>query len=137
MGRYLPGAAIGLLFMYAGAMKALDPGQFAGDIENFRLVPHHAAVLLAIYLPWLEVICGFALLINRLRAGALCIFTTLCLVFLAALVSAKMRGLDISCGCFGHAHPHSLTTSLVTDSLLLFLLVLLLLHEFKAQNPKS
>jgi len=34
--------------------------------------------------------------------GALSILTALVVVFLVATIAAKVRGLDITCGCFGH-----------------------------------
>lgn len=129
------GAAIGALFIYAGILKALDPAQFAGDIANFRLLPHTATVALALYLPWLEIFCGATLIFKILHHGGLLILTGLCLGFLTALASAKYRGLDISCGCFGHSHPHPLVTSLLLDSALLAVLVFLLAREFV--RPKT
>ena len=108
--------AIGALFIYAGILKALDPARFAADIDNFRLLPHAAGVVLALYLPWLEILCGAALVVKKTYRGALFILATLSLIFLAALASAKARGLNISCGCFGHSHPHPLSLSILLDS---------------------
>ena len=94
---------IGGIFLYAGISKALDPVQFANDIENFHIVPWTVGVRLAFYLPWLEIICGAALILRRFYVGALTIFLVLTLVFMGAIISARARGLDIKCGCFGHA----------------------------------
>src|SRR5262249_38095823 len=54
-------------------------------------------------LPWLEISCGIALVFHFLYRGGLSILTALILVFIGATIAAKLRGLDISCGCFGHA----------------------------------
>ena len=124
-------AAIGALFIYAGVLKTLDPAQFAGSIGNYRLLPHAAAVLLALYLPWLEIICGAALIFKKSYRGALVILATLCLIFLAALASAMARGLNISCGCFGHSDPFPLVVSLLLDSALLAALAFLLALELR------
>ena len=121
--------AIGGIFVYAGALKALDPGRFAGDVANFKLLPWHASVLLALYLPWLEIICGAALIFKRLYAGALVLLALLNLIFLAALISAKVRGLDISCGCFGRAITHSITASAAIDVGILAVLLFLYWNE--------
>ena len=94
------------IFIYAGAIKALDPVQFASDIDNYKIVPWPVSVVLAFYLPWLEIFCGFALVVRLLYRGALSISTALILVFTLATVAAKVRGLDITCGCFGHASQH-------------------------------
>jgi uncharacterized membrane protein YphA (DoxX/SURF4 family) len=93
---------LGILFVYAGAVKALEPVRFAGDIENYHLLPWTVGVRLAFYLPWLEILCGLALIFRRLYSGALVLLIVLMLVFIGATISAKSRGLDISCGCFGH-----------------------------------
>src|SRR6266571_3719119 len=94
------------VFIYAGAIKALDPVQFASDIDNYKIVPWPVSVVLAFYLPWLEIFCGFALVVRLLYRGALSISTALILTFTFATVAAKVRGLDITCGCFGHASQH-------------------------------
>ena len=93
---------LGALFVYAGVVKALEPVRFAGDIENYHIFPWAVGVRLAFYLPWLEILCGLALIFRRLYSGALVLVLALMLVFIGATISAKARGLDISCGCFGH-----------------------------------
>src|SRR5207244_12261308 len=76
------------------------------DINNYRILPWTLTVALAFYLPWLEMFCGLALIARFLYRGALSILTVLILVFMLATVAAKIRGLDITCGCFGHASQH-------------------------------
>jgi hypothetical protein len=49
---------IGGIFIYAGAIKVLDPVQFATDIDNYKILPWMISVGLAFYLPWLEILCG-------------------------------------------------------------------------------
>jgi putative oxidoreductase len=93
---------IGGLFIYAGVVKVLDPVGFAGDIENYKVLPWPIGVRLAFYLPWLEILAGVALIVRRLYWGGWFILTVLMTVFIVATIVAKMRGLDISCGCFGH-----------------------------------
>jgi putative oxidoreductase len=94
---------IGGIFIYAGALKVLDPVQFAHDIDHYKILPWTIGVGLAFYLPWLEIFCSLALIFRRFYRGALSILTALVVVFLVATIAAKVRGLDITCGCFGHA----------------------------------
>jgi len=94
---------VGGVFIYAGAIKALDPVRFASDIDNYKILPWFIGVRLAFYLPWLEILCGLALISRRLYLGGLSILTALVAVFLIVTIAAKARGLDITCGCFGHA----------------------------------
>jgi putative oxidoreductase len=117
---------IAAVFIYAGALKALDPAGFANDIDNYKILPWAISVRLAFYLPWLEIFCGVALITRRFHFGALAVLTSLMSIFIIASLVAKARGLDISCGCFGHASKNwSFTTHLVLDIGLLAGLVLL------------
>jgi uncharacterized membrane protein YphA (DoxX/SURF4 family) len=105
------------IFIYAGAIKALDPVQFASDIDNYKILPWPVSVALAFYLPWLEILCGLALVVRLFYRGALSILSALIVVFTLATIAAKARGLDITCGCFGHASqnwsfPSHLATNL-------------------------
>src|SRR5438046_3617207 len=104
------------IFVYAGAIKALDPVQFANDIDNYKTLPWFVTVRLALYLPWLEILCGLAVISRFLYRGGLSILTALLAVFIGATVAAKLRGLDITCGCFGHASQNwNFSTHLVLD----------------------
>ena len=97
---------IGALFIYAGVLKVLVPITFANDIDNYKTVPWMISVRLAFYLPWLEIFCGLALIARRLYLGGLTILTLLIVVFIVVSLIAKSRGIDISCGCFGHISEH-------------------------------
>jgi putative oxidoreductase len=94
------------IFIYAGALKAIDPVQFASDIDNYKILPWPVSVALAFYLPWLEIFCALGLAFRFLYRGALSIITLSVVVFTLAIIAAKVRGLDITCGCFGHASQH-------------------------------
>ena len=107
---------VGGIFIYAGALKALDPIRFGIDIDNYKALPWAISVRFAFYLPWLEIFSGLALVFRCLYRGGLSILTALVLIFLGATVAAKVRGLDITCGCFGHASQHwSFPQHLATD----------------------
>jgi len=123
------------VFIYAGAIKALDPVQFASDIDNYKIFPWPISVALAFYLPWLEIFCGFALVVRLLYRGALSILTTLILTFTLVTIAAKVRGLDITCGCFGQASQNwSFPSHLATNLAILAALVVLWVSN---RSPKS
>jgi putative oxidoreductase len=123
------------IFIYAGVLKAIDPVQFASDIDNFKILPWPASVALAFYLPWLEIFCALGLLFRCLYRGALSILTASIVVFTLAITAAKIRGLDITCGCFGHASQHwSFPSHLATNLAILAALLVLL---FKASSPNK
>ena len=115
---------IGGIFIYAGVIKAMDPVAFANDIDNYKILPWPLAVRLAFYLPWLEMLCGLAVILGLLYRGGLLILTMLTSIFIIASVIAKTRGLDITCGCFGHASKYlSFFGHLALDFVLLAVLV--------------
>src|SRR5437667_11977454 len=68
---------VGGVFIYAGAIKVLDPVQFANDIDNYKILPWTIAVGLAFYLPWLEIFCGLALILRILYRGGWLTMSTL------------------------------------------------------------
>ena len=132
---------VGGIFIYAGVIKALDPVRFANDIDNYKILPWAISVRIAFYLPWLEIFCGLALVLRILYRGGLSILTALIGIFIAATIAAKIRGLDITCGCFGHASKNwSFSTHLALDSVLLLSLLLLLRsarEQGSRQSPRS
>ena len=96
----------GLIFLASALPKIADLSAFAGSVHNFHLeavVPMAATNLLAMTIPWVELVAGLAMVAGvRPRAGAL-VYTVLLGVFTMAVVSAMARGLSFDCGCFGKA----------------------------------
>jgi len=92
---------LGLFFVYAGALKISDAQTFAGQVAAYQILPYQWNYVAAATLPWIELLCGFLLIINRkVRPAALAV-GVLTIVFMIALVSVLARGLEIDCGCFG------------------------------------
>ena len=127
--------AVGAVFIYAGVLKAWDPVHFTSDIENYRILTYPLAVRLAFYLPWLEILCGLALIAGWLRSGAVAILSGLMLVFIGATIAAKARGINIDCGCFGSASKGlSFTSHMLIDLAILGALVVLWFRSSTAQS---
>jgi hypothetical protein len=126
---------LGGIFVYAGVIKVLDPVQFANDIDNYKTLPWFVSVRLAFYLPWLEIFCGLAVIFRFLYRGGLSILTALIAVFIGATVAAKIRGLDITCGCFGHASKNwNFPQHMAVDLTIFAALVVL---WFRRANPRG
>ena len=87
-------------------LSLANPAEFASSIDNFKILLWPVSVALAFYLPWLEIVCALGLLFRFLYGGALTVLIILMTVFTLAITAAKVRGLDITCGCFGHASQH-------------------------------
>jgi len=117
---------VGGIFIYAGVIKAIDPLRFAIDMDNYKMLPWAIGVRLAFYLPWLEMLCGLALILRFFYRGGLFILSALTSIFIAASIITKVRGLDITCGCFGHASKNwSFTPHLALDFVILVSLIAL------------
>jgi len=91
---------IGSFFVYASIDKIINPEAFAKNIHNYRMLTPAFINLMAIFLPWLELITGIALIIGYRYRGANIIILGMLVVFIIALASAYSRGLNINCGCF-------------------------------------
>ncbi|WOO43253.1 MauE/DoxX family redox-associated membrane protein [Rubellicoccus peritrichatus] len=107
------------LFLYAGAIKVMSPGAFLADIESYRILPYQPSLIVALYLPFLEIALAIALLIPRWSRPSALILSAMLFVFLVAIISAWMRGLDISCGCFGKQEVNTNYPWLVIRDLLM------------------
>jgi uncharacterized membrane protein YphA (DoxX/SURF4 family) len=92
---------LGALFIYASWHKIAYPGEFANVINNYQILPAELVNPAAVLLPWLEMVCGLCMISGLLVRGSAFILSLLLLVFIAALIYSLLRGLDISCGCFG------------------------------------
>jgi uncharacterized membrane protein YphA (DoxX/SURF4 family) len=92
---------IAVVFIYAGIIKVLHPHAFVEDIDNYRMLPYLMVTILAVVMPWVEILSGVFLLYGRYKKGAALSLMVLTFIFLVAITSAVARGLDISCGCFG------------------------------------
>ncbi len=91
----------GALFIWSGIAKIKDPIGFADAVRNFDIIGDPYAVAVALYLPWLEVISGIAVMWDKLARSASFLITGMVAVFTLLIITAWVRGLDISCGCFG------------------------------------
>ena len=107
-------------------LSLANPAEFANDIDNYKILPWSVSVALAFYLPWLEILCALGLVFRFFYRGALSILTLLIVVFTLATIAAKVRGLDITCGCFGHASQNwSFPAHLATNLAILVALLAL------------
>lgn len=106
MAKYLEwglSAAIGGLFIYSGIMKLLNPAAFLDQsVMSFQLVNRSTGWVIAIGLPWFEVIAGMCLVFRKFAYKAACWNLFLLTLLFSTVVSFSWaRGLDINCGCFG------------------------------------
>ena len=94
-------AVLGIIFIFAGIEKISNPEQFAIAISNYKLLPIFSLNLIAITLPWLEVVSGTLLIFGISIKENSAIIGALMVSFTIMVIIAVLRGLDIDCGCFG------------------------------------
>jgi uncharacterized membrane protein YphA (DoxX/SURF4 family) len=96
----LLGLVLGGIFLYAAHAKVLDPRPLVTIIWNYRILPPGPVNLMAIYMPWMEVVVGIGLVTGfKRRAAALC-SSGLLVAFMVALGINAVRGVNVACGCF-------------------------------------
>jgi uncharacterized membrane protein YphA (DoxX/SURF4 family) len=98
---------LGAVFVYASLDKILEPAAFARIIYHYQLIgPSRElgplpANLLAVTLPWVELLTGLLLASGFWRREAAALAALMLLMFVAAVGAALWRGIDIeNCGCF-------------------------------------
>jgi uncharacterized membrane protein YphA (DoxX/SURF4 family) len=112
---------VGGVFIWAGALKITDPLGFAQSIKNYQVVPHTLAFLIAVVLPWVEVLSGAFLIIGLYRRSSALIISLLLAGFIVLVALALARGIDTSCGCFGSLDRRADFSLILIDAVLLVL----------------
>ncbi len=90
----------GSVFILSSIHKIMDPCKFAVDIYNYQISPHALINLIAIVIPYLELLLGIALIAGILPRGAALGITATLIFFIILLSINLIRGIDASCGCF-------------------------------------
>jgi uncharacterized membrane protein YphA (DoxX/SURF4 family) len=129
---------LGCVFIYASLDKINNPDLFAEAVYNYQLSPEVAVNLVALWLPWLELLSGTLLILGLWIRGSILILSGLMLLFLAALGINLARGLDIHCGCFTTQGTDPMTVlTLFRDCFFLLLaLYLFWLYQIKSVPVK-
>jgi uncharacterized membrane protein YphA (DoxX/SURF4 family) len=89
---------LGLIFIYAGITKLLDPKGFARLISRYDLVPTELLPIAAIGLPLLELLAGSGC-VFAVR-GSLSLTFSLLVFFVSVLWYGILNDLNVDCGCF-------------------------------------
>ena len=91
---------LGAVFIYASLDKIMNPDDFAKAIGNYHVLPFGLENLLALVLPWVELLTGLCLIIGVMVDGATVLIILMNIVFIFAISQALARGISIECGCF-------------------------------------
>ena len=107
---FLSAYYLGLTFIAASLDKIIDPYAFSANISGYEVMPSFLINLSALFVPWIELICGILLLfgvfITIIKNKEILyidasnnIIILMLLWFIFILSVAHIRGLDIDCGC--------------------------------------
>lgn len=99
---------IAYTFIFASLDKIANPASFAKDISNYEITPYWINNLVALTLPWVELICGILIIVGLFLfinkksnfidiPNNIIILMLLWFVFILSI--AVYKGLDIDCGC--------------------------------------
>lgn len=94
------GLGLGSVFLYAAWGKVLDPRPLVTIIWGYRILPAGPINLLAVYMPWLELLVGVCLATGLMRRAAAFWAAALLVMFEIALGINALRGVNVACGCF-------------------------------------
>jgi uncharacterized membrane protein YphA (DoxX/SURF4 family) len=89
---------LGMVFIYAGAMKLLDPKAFSRIISQYDLIPDPFLPVAAIGLPVLELLAGIGVILSV--RGSLSVMFSLLGLFVSVLWYGILKDLEVDCGCF-------------------------------------
>ena len=144
---------LGGIFVYAGYSKiflpntnlwpffilkfsiSLNLGNFATQVEAFKMLPPWGVQFVADTLPFTEIILGLLVLIGwRLRLWA-SLLTLIMLGFFVVVLRAYLLHMNINCGCFATPEPIG-PRKILEDAALSVLAVLTTVLAFKeAREP--
>jgi uncharacterized membrane protein YphA (DoxX/SURF4 family) len=98
---------LGAIFVYASLDKIAHPAEFARIAYHYRILGPNQSVgpwlpnLLAVTLPWIEIVAGLFLISGLWRREAAGVVAVLLVAFVGAVSWALLHGIDIeNCGCF-------------------------------------
>ena len=91
---------LGITFIYASYYKIMSPMDFAKVVHGYGLFPEVLINLIAIMVPFVELIAGLSLLLGIYPRSAALIINGLLLAFILVLTINIVRGYEFDCGCF-------------------------------------
>lgn len=91
---------IGYYFIYASMSKIPYPAQFAELLGEYRILPYWSIDLLAVVVPWVELISGLFLIMGLRTRAAASVIILLFIGFNVFIGANVVIGSPINCGCY-------------------------------------
>jgi len=113
---------LGLTFIFASYHKIIDPAKFAKVIYGYAIFPDFAINVLAIIIPFIELVTGISLILRIYTKSALSIINMFLISFILVIAFNLLRGHEFECGCFSFGNDNQVSSAvslLIRDILLL------------------
>jgi uncharacterized membrane protein YphA (DoxX/SURF4 family) len=91
---------VGGIFIYASMYKINFPGEFAETIASYQLLPFWAVNLVALVMPWVELVSGVLMVLGIRTKSAAAVVGGMLVLFSGVILFTLLRGIPIGCGCF-------------------------------------
>lgn len=114
--------ATAFVFLYAALPKIADVPEFAKSVAAYQLAPVWSHHLIALTLPWIELVVALALIAKLHDRAAAVVAVGAMLLFTVAVTWAWQKGLSIDCGCFGTGNSEPVGVTKLLQNLGLTLL---------------
>ena len=102
---------LGGIFIFASWHKITAPDQFAKILYGYAVFPHQTINILAIVMPFVELICGLSLVTGVFKRSALLLIEAMLICFIVLITFNLIRGHEFDCGCFSLGQTHGTWTS--------------------------
>ena len=106
---------LGIIFIYASMYKISYPLEFAENIASYQIVPFWAVNMMAIVMPWTELICGILLIVGLRSKSAVCMIAGMLVLFILAICLSLVKDIPIGFGCFSSMEEPMNWTTLLRD----------------------
>jgi uncharacterized membrane protein YphA (DoxX/SURF4 family) len=98
---------LGATFIYASYSKIVSPSEFAKIIYGYGLFPPVLINLIAIIVPFLELVIALALILGIYPRSAALVVNVLLVGFIIIISINLIRGHEFNCGCFAFRNSDS------------------------------
>ena len=128
---------LAFLFVVSGVLKIIEPQAFADSINGYKLLPIPVVNIFAIIIPWVELLAGLSLLTKQYLVSGSILIILLSFIFIVAVSSAMLRGLDINCGCFSITSNEKVGVGIILRDIGLVIAAYWLVKSHQLSNATS
>ena len=121
------------VFLMSAVPNLAAPRQFAGDVQQYRMLPRPLASAFGYALPYAELAAAVMLLIGVYPVWAALGVVVMLLAFMAAVGVAMARKMNLTCSCFGLLYRERVGWSTqIRDGILLALALFIIVADDSA-----